>query len=79
VGTVTPGGSNLIVANWQPLFADYPSNLRPAVGSALRDEGSLNVVNFAGPADFAFSPRVQGGRIDVGAYEFETLFRNGFE
>lgn len=79
VGPVTAAGTNHIVANWQPLFTDYPSNLRPAPTSLLRDEGSLNVVNFAGTADFAFTLRVQGNRIDVGAYEFETLLRNGFE
>lgn len=78
-GNPQVGGTQPVISSWQTLFASYPSDLRPSPSSQLRDEGSDLNVSFSGPNDHAGTARLQGPRIDAGAFEFEMLFGNGFE
>lgn len=78
-GSPQVGGTHIVIGGWQTLFASYPSDLRPGPSSQLRDEGSDLNLSYSGVNDHAGAARVQGPRIDVGAFEFEMLFRNGFE
>lgn len=48
-------------------------------GSIARNSGAAAIVGGNTSLDFGGQPRIQGGRIDRGAYEFSELFSNGFE
>ncbi len=55
------------------------TNLRPKRSSPLVDAG-LNAPTGGLPgASFDGGPRVVGGRVDIGAYELDELFVNGFD
>lgn len=60
-------------------FVELPGNLRLRTGSSLRDAGTLPLPQGFGARDADNAPRVQNGRVDIGAFELETLFANGFE
>ena len=47
--------------------------------SPLRNAGSTLNVIVVGPQDFDFNSRVLEAAIDIGAYEYEGLFRSSFE
>jgi hypothetical protein len=56
-----------------------PTNLRLTAGSIARNSGNASPVGGNATFDIFGDPRVQGGRVDRGAYEFGELFANGFE
>lgn len=65
---------NLVAA---PQFEDALS-LRPAAGSPARNAGFASA--WTGTLDYAGSPRVLEGTVDIGAVEYvPPLFANGFE
>lgn len=60
-----------------PLFTS--NDFRPQERSPLRNAGLNSVNGGILGVDLARDIRVQGGRIDIGAYEFGEVFANGFE
>jgi hypothetical protein len=66
--------SNLRV---DPRLAADGIRLRPS--SPARDAGTNSPLGGAAALDLDGKPRVQGGRIDLGAYEIPVVFRSGFE
>lgn len=69
LGTVTTNSPGFVGASQYQLMAQSP----------LRNAGISMSVGEAGARDLDFGERVQGGVIDIGAYEFDRLFGNGFE
>lgn len=65
-------------SNNNPMFASSV-NLRPTENSPLRNAGSNNAPIGLPVFDNVGEPRPQGGRYDIGAFEFPELFKNGFE
>lgn len=61
-----------------PLFLSS-NNPQPSENSPLRNAGINSVVGGAMSTDLLRQPRIQGGRMDIGAFEFSELFANGFE
>jgi hypothetical protein len=58
-----------------PLFFDAAQNdARLQAGSPAIEAGDPAFVPAVGETDFAGSPRVVGGRVDCGAYEFAAGF-----
>ena len=78
-GSPNVTGGNVVVSAFQSLFIDYPTDLRPTSSSALRDEGATFNLIYSGPVDYLGTPRVMGPGVDIGAFELETLLRDGFE
>jgi hypothetical protein len=78
-GNVAPASNTGNLALFSPGFVDpLGGNYRLQVGSPLRDAGHAT---FAGAApDLDGLPRVNGGSVDIGAYENQDdLFGDGFE
>lgn len=61
-----------------PLLASS-TDLRVTAASPLRNSGNSAPAGGALSLDSLGMPRVQGGRIDRGAFEFDEFFANGFE
>lgn len=79
-GRFSPGGANVSFSNnltSDPRFISS-NDLRLRVDSPARNSGGSAV---GGSLDFDLfgTPRVQGGRIDRGAHEYDEMFANGFE
>lgn len=55
------------------------ANYRLSKGSPARNSGVNSVPGGTTAVDFALAPRLRGGRLDRGAYEFDEFFINGFE
>lgn len=62
-----------------PGFVSAGNNFRIAAGSPLRNAGIALTTPEIGTRDLDFGLRVQGGSIDIGAYEYDGLFANSFE
>lgn len=65
-------------SNANPLLASSV-NLRPVEASPMRNAGNNNSPIPLPSRDLDGSGRPQGGRYDIGAYEFPEVFANGFE
>ncbi len=61
-----------------PLLASSV-NLRLPANSPARNVGNNSAAGGLPTLDFDGNTRLQGGRVDLGAFEFEELFANGFE
>lgn len=73
----SPGsGGNLSI---DPGFAPGLLNTRLAPDSPLVDAGLFDAPGGIGSLDYARAPRVQGEAVDIGAFETDVLFRDGFE
>lgn len=72
-GVVQNGTSNA-----DPRFVGA-ANYRLSKGSPARNSGVNSVSGGTTAVDFALAPRLRGGRIDRGAYEFDEFFIDGFE
>lgn len=80
IGTMAPlpaGVINNATLSVDPGFVSA-SNFRPGAGSVLRNSG-IGPVGGVTVLDLGSASRVQGARIDRGAYEFSELFASGFE
>lgn len=63
-----------------PGLVDQGIHLVPAVGSPLRNAGTASPSWMASSFDVQGQPRLQEGRLDIGAYEYQPpLFADGFE
>jgi hypothetical protein len=63
-----------------PAFVDAANgDFRLAAVSALIDAGTDMPLGGVAPADLDGSARAAGTHVDIGAYEFERIFRDGFE
>jgi hypothetical protein len=62
-----------------PLFGSGLFNFHPSSNSPLINAGLNAPPGGAGLVDLAGEFRVQGGRIDIGAYESDVLFYSGFD
>jgi hypothetical protein len=56
-----------------------PTDPRPRADSPLIDSGLNDGFGVLPVTDADLAPRIQGGTIDRGAYEFEQMFNDGFE
>jgi hypothetical protein len=62
-----------------PGFAPGLLNLNLAPDSPLVNRGRDDAIGGIGALDAAGAPRRQGAHVDIGAYESDVLFRDGFE
>ena len=62
-----------------PLFVDPLRDFRLSVASPLINAGLDDPDGGLTSSDLAGSERVQGAHIDIGAFESEILYRNGFD
>jgi len=77
LGTAGMQVGNLAV---DPRFVDAAGgNFRLAPSSPLRDAGTDTPLDGLGAADLDGIARVLGAHVDIGAYEFDGIFRDGFE
>jgi hypothetical protein len=68
--------NNMITSD--PLFTNVV-DFRPRRGSPLVDAGINSPAGGNNAVDFDLLPRIQGARVDIGAYELSQVFANGFE
>ena len=63
----------------EPEFQPGLLNFTPRPGGALYNAGDSHPPGGLATTDLPGRPRVDGGEVDIGAYEAEVLFRDGFD
>lgn len=82
IGTMTgqpPSAGSTGNLSVEPGFAPGFLNLRLAPDSPLVDAGTPAAPGGLGLFDYARASRIQGTTVDIGAFETDVIFRDGFE